>query len=194
MRFLGLETLQVRRKNLDLILTHHLYTNGETAPIIRKPMRENRSKNLIALDSHPTGPRTQFFTNRIGPLWNSLPNEVTDLSFSKFKRHVKRQLDQRERHSESGATAPDPSFRHYCTSATFVYFRPPVAHQGLDLAAKFQRQSISRPRITLTRAIWGDSERFWCEFSDKHAQKRCPSGVRASLLLLLLLLLSSARI
>lgn len=94
--FLGLETLESRRQNLDLSFAHLLYHSdtelSRTLLIRHNPRRSLRSNHRLDPEPRPTGPRAAFFTNRIVQPWNSLQTELIPLSNVTFKKKLRNQL------------------------------------------------------------------------------------------------------
>ena len=92
--FLGLETLESRRRNLDLSFAHLLYHSDSelSRTLLNKRCTRRTLRGTYRLDPEPkpSGPRSCFFTNRIAQHWNKLPEEIIPLSNQSFKNNLKK--------------------------------------------------------------------------------------------------------
>ena len=91
LRFLGIETLAVRRLKLDIVLAHKMYF-GRTfgCDVLKRAMSTRDQRNNCHLLKEPRGliQRLQFFSNRVVHLWNQIPENVIHGSEENLKRYI----------------------------------------------------------------------------------------------------------
>lgn len=91
LRFLGIDTLKMRRFKLDLSLCYKIYHNSTFCPqlLVRKTIQRHLQHNN-RLQKEITGgkQRSLIFANRVVTTWNSLPDSVIEGPEARFREHV----------------------------------------------------------------------------------------------------------
>ena len=92
LKFLNLESLEVRRKRFDLGFLHKLYHMDSDDLLSRVfprhcPAREVRRNHRLP-ENRPHGPRAQFIVHRSAREWNRLPASVVNYSPKQFMEYL----------------------------------------------------------------------------------------------------------
>ena len=95
LKFFEQDTLEQRRKHLDLALAHKLFSTPSqlSQHLINRcqTLRPLRNPHHLVKETLPSRhPRNNFFSNRIIPSWNALPAKSIGLTTKGFKNFLKR--------------------------------------------------------------------------------------------------------
>ena len=91
LKFLGIETLELRRMKLDIILAHKMF-HGLTydCDILQRSLCTRDHRNNLKLLKEKSGcvERLRFFSNRVVNTWNALPEYIIAGSEDNLKRYI----------------------------------------------------------------------------------------------------------